>query len=73
MICGIEFVAEAVKLGRGLNDLSFWWFDTRQRNRNNISSIWIHFDFGFVCLSSFLIVTQQHLAYKIHTRTRKLI
>ena len=50
MICGIEFVDQAVKLGRGVNDLSFWWFDTPQRNRNNIPSIWIHFDLGlFVC------------------------
>ena len=26
MICEIEFVKSAVKLGKGGNELSFWWF-----------------------------------------------
>ena len=25
MICEIEFVKHAVKLGKGVNELSFWW------------------------------------------------
>ena len=25
MICGIELVDLAVKLGKGVNELSFWW------------------------------------------------
>ena len=26
MICGTDFVDEEVKLGRGMNESSFWWF-----------------------------------------------
>ena len=36
MICGIEFVEYAAKLGKGVNELSFWW---PQRNRNNIPDL----------------------------------
>ena len=36
MICGIEFVDWAVKLGKGVNGLSSGGPDTPQRNRNNI-------------------------------------
>ena len=36
MICKKEFVKQVVKLGNGVNELSFWWSDTPQRNWNNI-------------------------------------
>ena len=27
MICEIEFVKQAVNLGKGVNQLSYWWFN----------------------------------------------
>ena len=39
MICEIEFVKYAVKLGKGVNELSLWWSDTPQRSWNNIPDL----------------------------------
>ena len=39
MICGIGFVDWTGKLGKGVNELSFWCSDTPQRNWNNIPDL----------------------------------
>ena len=39
MICGTEFVDLAVKIGKGVNELSFGGSHTPQRNRNNLPDL----------------------------------
>ena len=36
MICEIEFVKQAVKLGKGVNELSFWWSCIYQKNEHMV-------------------------------------
>ena len=42
MICGIEFVGWVEKLGKGVNELIFWWFwhaTEEQEKYPNVSAI----------------------------------
>ena len=36
MICEIEFVKQAVKLGKGVNELSFWWSCIYQKKEHMV-------------------------------------